>query len=129
MTVSTLKAADVVLIPVQPSAMDIWAAADLVDLIKARQAVTDGEPKAAFVVSRQVMNTRLADDADEALSQFALPVFAGRTTQRVIYAECIGSGSTVLDLEPKGPAAAEVITIMEELRQFIAAPTVAQSHD
>lgn len=35
MTVSAIKAADFVLIPVQPSALDIWAAEDLVELIKA----------------------------------------------------------------------------------------------
>lgn len=39
---SAIKAADLVLIPVQPSPYDIWAAADLVELIKARQEITDG---------------------------------------------------------------------------------------
>jgi hypothetical protein len=45
-----MKAADCVLIPVQPSPYDIWATSDLVDLVKQRIELTDGKLKAAFVV-------------------------------------------------------------------------------
>ncbi|NEM13200.1 MAG: AAA family ATPase, partial [Xanthomonas perforans] len=51
LAVSAIKAADVVLIPVQPSPYDIWAASDLVDLVKQRIELTDGVLKVAFVVS------------------------------------------------------------------------------
>lgn len=115
MTVSALKAADLVLIPVQPSALDIWAAEDLVELIKARRSVTEGRPQAAFVVSRQIGGTRLAADANAALGELALPVLRGRTTQRVIYAECISTGGTVLDLEPQGAAAGEITALLQEI--------------
>lgn len=121
MTVSALKVADIVLIPVQPTALDIWATEDLAELVKARQAVTEGKPKAAFLVNRQISGTRLAGDADDALSHFDLPVFRGRTTQRVAYAESIANGSTVLDLEPNGPAAAEIVAILEELQGLMTA--------
>jgi len=50
LAVSAIKAADFVLIPVQPSPYDIWATADLVDLVKQRIEVTDGRLQAAFVV-------------------------------------------------------------------------------
>jgi len=80
-----VKNSDVVLIPIQPSAADIWACEALIHLIKARQEVTDGIPKAAFIISRQIKNSNLARDIDEALKQFSFPVFNSRTTQRVIY--------------------------------------------
>ena len=115
MTASALKAADIVLIPVQPSAMDIWAANDLVELVKTRQSITDGRPLAAFVVSRQITGTRLAGEIETALEAQELPVFAARTTQRVIYAESISDGSTVLDAEPNGPATREIQSIRAEL--------------
>src|SRR5690606_21020287 len=51
LAVSAIKAADFVLIPVQPSPYDIWATADLVDLVKQRIELTDGKLQAAFVVS------------------------------------------------------------------------------
>jgi chromosome partitioning protein len=51
MIAAGIKAADFVLIPVQPSPYDIWAASDLVEFIKARQEVTDGTPKTSFVIT------------------------------------------------------------------------------
>lgn len=119
MTVSAIKAADCVLIPVQPSALDIWAAEELVELIKTRQSVTEGKPVAAFVVSRQILGSRLAQDASEALAALKLPILPARTTQRVIYAECMSTGSTVLDLEANGPASKEVKAVMDDLLKMI----------
>ena len=118
MSVSALKCADVVLIPVQPSAADIWASADLVDLISARQSVTDGRPRAAFVVSRQIVGTRLAGEARGAVEEYGLPVFEGRTSQRVAYTEALSQGLTVLDTEPRGKAAGEIRAIVNELVLF-----------
>ena len=46
LAVSAIKAADFVLIPVQPSPYDIWATADLVELVKQRIEVTDGKLQA-----------------------------------------------------------------------------------
>lgn len=54
LAVAAIRAADLVLIPIQPSPYDIWAASDLVDLVKARVDVTDGKLKAGFVVSRAI---------------------------------------------------------------------------
>lgn len=52
LAIAAIKAADVVLIPVQPSSLDIWATNDLLSLIQERQEMTDGQqPKAAFIVS------------------------------------------------------------------------------
>lgn len=120
LTVSALKAADVVLIPVQPSAADIWGSADLIELIQARQAATGGKPRAAFVVSRQITGTRLAAEVNNALRRYGLPIFESRTTQRVIYVEALSTGSSVLDLEPAGLAAKEISALLEELRRFAA---------
>ena len=53
MATSAIKAAHLVLIPVQPSAADIRAAEDIIDLVAARRSVTEGRPQTAFVVSRR----------------------------------------------------------------------------
>ncbi len=115
---AAVRVADVVLIPVQPSPYDIWATADLVDLLKQRQEIADGQPKAAFVVSRQIQGTRLAADVREALEGYNLPVFEAGTVQRVIYANSATTGQTALDLEPNGPAANEINAIKTELEEF-----------
>ncbi|HAO32831.1 MAG TPA: peptide transporter [Candidatus Competibacteraceae bacterium] len=118
MTASALKVADTVLIPVQTSSPDIWSAMDLVEVIKARQSIVAGKPKAAFIVSRQTPGTRLAADIDQALQEHGLPVFAARTCNRVVYMETISGGTTVMDQHPSSPAAQEILAIMEELRLF-----------
>jgi chromosome partitioning protein len=113
MQTSAIKAADLVLIPVQPSAADIWSSETIVDLVQARREVA-GRPEAAFVVSRQIVGTNLAGEAQKALESFDLPVLNGRTAQRVIYAEAIGEGLSVIDVDPSSKAAGEVRQIIAD---------------
>jgi len=118
LTVAAIKAADVILIPVQPSPYDIWGTSDVVDLVKQRQEVTDGVPRAAMVVSRRVRGTKLGEEIAGALASYELPVFEAGTTQRVIYANSAATGTTVLDAEPNGPAAEEIRALTQELKEF-----------
>lgn len=119
MVASSVKAADIILIPIQPSAADVWGCRDLIDLIKARQEVSDGKPKAFFIVNRQIKNTNIAHDIQKILEEFEIPVFKSRTCQRVVYAEALSTGTTVLDIEPGGAAAEEINNLYQELREVI----------
>lgn len=116
LAVSAIKAADFVLIPVQPSPYDIWATADLVELVKQRIEVTDGRLQAAFVVSRAIKGTRIGAEVTEALAGYGLPVMESRITQRVIYPGTAAAGTTVMEAEPEGDAAAEVRALAAELK-------------
>ena len=116
LAVSALKAADFVLIPVQPSPYDIWATAELVDLVKQRIELTDGRLQAAFVVSRAIKGTRIGGEVADALAGYELPVLETRITQRVSYPGTAAAGTTVLDADPAGDAAAEVRALCAELR-------------
>ena len=107
-----VKVADVVLIPVQPSTYDVWACADLVEMVKMRQQVT-GTPKAYFVVSRAITRTKLSGEVAGALAEYGFPVFDAHTTQRVAYPTSAAEGKTVLDYPD---VAGEVITIKNELK-------------
>ena len=117
LAVSAIKAADFVLIPVQPSPYDIWATADLVELVKQRIEVTDGRLQAAFVVSRAIKGTKIGAEVAETLADYGLPVLESRITQRVSYPGTAAAGTTVLDTEPAGDAAAEVRALSVELKQ------------
>ena len=117
LAVSALKAADFVLIPVQPSPYDIWATAELVDLVKQRIDLTDGRLQAAFVVSRAIKGTRIGAEVTEALAGYDLPVLESRITQRVSYPGTAAAGTTVLDADPAGDAAAEVRALCAELKK------------
>ena len=116
LAVSALKAADFVLIPVQPSPYDIWATADLVDLVKQRVALTDGQLQAAFAVSRVIKGTRIGAEVAGALAGYDLPVLESRITQRVSYPGTAAAGTTVLDTDPAGDAAAEIRALCAELK-------------
>ena len=117
LAVSAIKAADFVLIPVQPSPYDIWATADLVELVKQRIEVTDGKLQAAFVVSRAIKGTRIGGEVADALVGYALPILDARITQRVSYPGTAAAGTTVLESEPDGDAAAEVRALAAEIKQ------------
>lgn len=123
MLVSSIKAADLILIPVQPSGADIWAADELVDMIKARQELTNGRPKAAFVISRQKKNTILAGAVQDALASKGISVLPSRTSDLVAYPTALSKGSTVLDYEPDGNAAQEIKGIYSGALELLAAPT------
>jgi len=119
LAISAIKAADAVLVPVQPSPYDIWATADLVDLIRERIELTDGGLKAAFVVSRMIKGTRVGAEVAEALEEYQLPVLDARITQRVIYPGTAATGSTVLDEDPNGDAAREIRALMNEVENIL----------
>lgn len=116
LAISAIKAADIVLIPVQPSPYDIWAASDLVDLVKQRIEVTDGKLQAAFVVSRAIKGTRIGAEVSEALNGYGLPILQARITQRVSYPGTAAAGVTVLDTEPNGDAAQEIKALAAEVK-------------
>lgn len=114
LNVKALKAADVVLIPVRPSGPDVWAGEGLVDLVRTRQDVTGGYPKAAFVVSQQIARTNLAEEIEEVLDAYKLPVLQGRTGQRVAFAEALSGGTTVMDLSGAPKAEEEIREITDD---------------
>ena len=116
LAVSAIKAADFVLIPVQPSPYDIWATSDLVELVKQRIEVTDGRLRAAFVVSRAIKGTRIGVEITEALAGYGLPILESRITQRVSYPGTAAAGITVLEAEPTGDAATEVFNLAREIK-------------
>lgn len=117
LAVSAIKAADFILIPVQPSPYDIWATSDLVDLVKQRIEMTDGRLQAAFVVSRAIKGTRIGAEVTETLEGYGLPILTARITQRVSYPTTAASGITVMDAEPQGDAADEVRALTDEIIQ------------
>lgn len=114
LSAALLKVVDRVVIPVQPSPYDIWAADALVGLIHERQALADGEPKAWFLVNRAIPRTALSSDVVSALESRGLPTLTARTHQRVSYANSAAFGGTVFQTSDRG-AQAEIEAIFNEV--------------
>ena len=111
---SAIMAADLVVIPVQPSPYDVWAAKDIVDLI--HEATTYRETlKSVFVINRRIVNTAIGRDVAEALAGYDIPVLKTHIGQRVAFAESAANGSTVLEDDPTSLASREIMALTDEL--------------
>jgi len=110
---SALLASDIVLIPVQPSSYDVWAAAETVQLISEARGFKP-ELQGAFVVNRRIPNTVIGRDVIEALQDYELPMLPTAIAQRVAYAES-SAGYTVLESAPSSSAATEVKKLAQDV--------------
>ncbi|MBK7543068.1 MAG: AAA family ATPase [Candidatus Competibacteraceae bacterium] len=111
---SAIMAADLVVIPVQPSPYDVWAAKDIVDLIKDAAPYRENI-KSVFVINRKIVNTAIGRDITEALAGYDMPVLSAQIAQRVSFAESAANGSTVLEDDPSSLASQEILALAKEL--------------
>jgi chromosome partitioning protein len=113
---SIILAADIVIIPLQPSPMDVWAAAETVDLVREAQ-VFNPEIKCCLALNRKIANTAIGRDVRDALAELGVPILKSDIGQRVAFAESAASGSTVLD-QKRSKAAREIKSFVNELRRM-----------
>jgi len=111
---SAIAASDIVLIPVQPSPFDVWAASDIIGIIT-ECLVHKPELQSRFLINRQFANTTLSAEVKEALASFDVPTMKCRITNRTEYAKSAKNGLTAIETEPSGPAAREIISLVDEL--------------
>lgn len=114
-----VKSADIVLIPTTPSPYDVWASADLVDIVKTRQDVANGKPEAFFIISKKRKNTKLSNDVFEAIKDYGLPVLNSSTTDLEIYKQTASRGETVFQDYGAKKAIDEINNIKNELMEVI----------
>ncbi|WP_455473916.1 ParA family partition ATPase [Bartonella sp. B30(2025)] len=115
---SAIMASDLVLIPVQPSPYDIWAADAIVKLIDEARVYKENL-KSVFVINRKIVNTAIGRDVGEALSVYPVQVFSSSVAQRVIFAEAAAQGKAVYEIDQQGPAAAEIEAVAAEIKEFV----------
>lgn len=116
---AAVRAAHLVIIPVTPSPYDVWAVADLVEIVKSRQAATGGQPPARFLISRARKNTKLGGEVTEALEGYGFPVLKARTLHREVYARTAADGLTVYHDKAAAEAIAEMDRIKAELLEIV----------
>jgi chromosome partitioning protein len=105
-TRSALMGVQLVIVPVQPSPLDLWSGEDMAGLIaKARQI--HPELQSRILISRRLSNTTLGREAREAAQGFGIPVLQTEITQRVALAESIVAGQTIFEYAPSSASAEE----------------------
>jgi chromosome partitioning protein len=111
---SAILAADLVVIPVQPSPFDLWASAETVRLIK-ESSVYKGNSKSVYAINREIVNTAIGRDISETLTQSEYPVLHSHVCQRVAFAECLAQGKTVYETNSDIKAVAEIDALADEI--------------
>ena len=114
---SAIMASDIVVIPVQPSPYDIWAAEEVVKLITEARVYKENI-KSVFVVNRKITNTAIGRDVREALAAYPVHVLDASIAQRVVFAEAAAQGQAIFEIDPTGPAVAEMEAVAAELMEY-----------
>ena len=112
-----VRVADMVLIPSKPSPLDVWACADIVEAVKARQSATGGLPRVAFVITMARPRTLLVGQVETALAEYGIPALVARTTERVAYPTTAIEGKSVLEGRDR-IAQQEILAMRDEIERL-----------
>ena len=103
-----LRVADLVLVPVASSQVDLWATEGVLDL-----ASREKRP-VMIVLNRTRPGTRLGVEVAASAAALGVDVARGQLANRVAYAESLGRGGTVAE-GPAGPGRDEITAMAEEV--------------
>ena len=104
-----LRAADLILVPVASSHVDLWATEGLVDLAERV------DKSVLVVLNRTRPHTRLGVEIAEMANDSGADVAAATFGNRVVYAESLGKGRGALEAPRRGVAGQEVEALAAEV--------------
>lgn len=108
-----LRVADLVLVPVATSHVDLWATEGVLDLARREKAPV------LVVLNRVRPNTRLSVEVAEKAVELGATVADTQIANRVAYAESLGLGLGALERARTGPARDEVTALTDEVLSVI----------
>lgn len=107
-----LRVADLVVVPVSVSHVDLWATEGVLDLAR-----REGK-EAMVVLNRARKNTRLGGEVAEAAEKLEARIAHAQLANRVVYAESLGQGRGAAEGR-KTPAQAEVDALTSEVAEAL----------
>ncbi|MDE2006119.1 MAG: AAA family ATPase [Rhodospirillales bacterium] len=108
-----IRAADLVLVPIQPSPPDLWAA-------EGTLALAASERRALrLVLNRAPTAGRLRAAIEAELATRGLPRAAAVLGNRIAFANAFAAGLGVTEAAPRGPAAAELRALAVEIEGIL----------
>lgn len=109
---TAVRNADLVLVPLQPSAADLWSMEATLELAK-----KEGKPL-ALVLNRAPASGRLRDQVTAAIAERRLPLLDPTLGNRTAFAQAFMAGLGTVEAAPKGVAAQETRALAEALRKL-----------
>lgn len=114
-TRDALQHCDMVVIPVLPSPLDLWATVAVSDAIAEAQKVNKNL-KALLVINQLEPRTKLSKMVTDAIQELGLPAAATTLHRRVVYRSSMLEGKSVGQVGKKGEIAADEINrLMDEV--------------
>jgi chromosome partitioning protein len=104
-----LRVADLVLVPVATSHVDLWATEGVLDLARREKAPV------LVVMNRVRPNTRLSAEVSLKAAALGADVAQTQVSNRVLYAETLGQGVGALERARSGPARDESAALTDEV--------------
>ncbi|MBU3030688.1 ParA family partition ATPase [Paracoccus marinaquae] len=104
-----LRAADLVLVPVSASHVDLWATEGVLDLARRERA------SVLVVLNRVRPNTRLSVEVGARAVELGATVADTQVANRVAYAETLGQGFGAVERVRNGPARDEMVSLTDEV--------------
>jgi chromosome partitioning protein len=118
-TRDALRVSDLVIIPVQPSPLDLWASVHIETEVNKARKVNPGL-RALLVINQSEPRTRLSRLAADALQELSLPAASTAIHRRVAHRNAILQGRSVLQMGSRGAAAAdEIRQLIDELKTYM----------
>jgi len=111
---AAIRAADIVVIPVQPSPMDLWATRATVDAAAAEKTA------ALVVLNRMPPRAKLADIITGKVAELGLPVARTTLGNRVALAAAMMEGKGITEHRGTSVAAKEVKALVKEILKRLA---------
>jgi chromosome partitioning protein len=113
---SAMLAADLVVVPAQPSPFDGWASGELLRLLEEARVF---RPRlvARFALNRCGARTVIARETAKALSNHEPPALAARVGQRVVFADAARIGRLVSEVSHSDLAVREINALATEIER------------
>ena len=111
---STILASDVVVIPMQPSGVDVWATESLIEMVDAAR-VLNPDVVVGIVLNRFDGNRVLAKGILDMVEQTDWQVFDTAIGNRAVFQKSVTYGKSVAELERNGKADMEIKSLVDEI--------------
>lgn len=116
---TALQLADLALVPVLPSPLDLWATVHIEALVD-KVCIDNPDLKMLLLINQFEARTRLSRLMQRALAEIALPGAHSMICRRAVYRHAILEGRTVFDFGSKAHSAVEEIQLLaNEIESYI----------
>ena len=111
-----ISVADVVLIPVLPSPLDLWASVEMVALVNQAQQQSNKTLQAYLVLNQVETRNALSRVMQQAVAELGVPLLHASLQRRAAYRSAAVEGVSVYGLGSRGlQAVADIEAIIEEI--------------